>query len=240
MGAIDERYDDPAEAVRGADLVILCAPVGRLASLLSEISPALVDGALVTDVGSTKRAVVEAAERSLPSFVHFVGSHPMAGSEKRGVQFARADLFDQAVCILTPTHRTAAMALAAVESFWRSLGMRTTQLNPVDHDRLLADVSHLPHAVAGALIAMQEDAAFDLCGKGFLDMTRIAGGDPGLWRDILVENRENVRGSLARFIANLHAFDRLLAAGTADEIEQWLRAAHVRREDMLGRRAASS
>lgn len=239
MGAIDERYDDPAEAVRCADLVILCTPVGRLASLLSEISPALAEGTLVTDVGSTKRAVVEAAERLLPSFVHFVGGHPMAGSEKRGVQFARADLFDQAVCILTPTHRTAAMALSAVETFWRSLGMRTTQLNPADHDLLLADVSHLPHAVAGALIAMQDDAAFNLCGKGFLDMTRIAGGDPGLWRDILLENRENVRRSLGRFITNLNAFDQLLASGTSEEIEQWLRAAHVRREEMLGRRAAS-
>ena len=237
LGAIDERYDDPAQAVRGADFVILCTPVGRLGSLLSEIAPALMDGAVVTDVGSTKRAVVQAAEESMPSGAHFVGSHPMAGSEKRGVEHARADLFEQAVCIVTPTGRTDHAAISHVESFWQTLGMRTTRLAPGDHDRLLADVSHLPHAVAGALVAMQEDGAFDLCGKGLLDMTRIAGGDPGLWRDILLENRENVRRSLGRLIAGLNAFDELLACGSADQVEQWLRAAQMRREEMLRRRA---
>jgi prephenate dehydrogenase len=239
MGAIDERYEDPAQAVRGADFVILCTPVGRLASLLAEIAPVLSPGTIVTDVGSTKRAVVEAAEQSLPPGVHFVGSHPMAGSEKRGVEFARADLFDRAVCITTPTPHTDPQALTNVESFWQTLGMRTTRLDPVEHDRLLADVSHLPHAVAGALVAMQDDAALGLCGKGFLDMTRIAGGDPGLWRDILLENRQNVRASLKRLEGHLNELDGLLEHGTPDQLEAWLRGAAERREGLLLRRADS-
>ena len=236
MGAIDEAYEDPAPAVRGADCVILCTPVGRLASLLQEIAPHLNQGTLVTDVGSTKRGVVSAAENALPSGVHFVGSHPMAGSEKRGVEFAKADLFDKAVCITTPTPRTDPQALAQVESFWQTLGMRTTRLSPDEHDRILADVSHLPHVLASALVEMQEDKAFGLCGKGFLDMTRIAGGDPGLWRDILLDNRQNVQQSLARLRASLDSFDRLLESGTAQQLEGWLRSAAQRREQMLQRR----
>src|SRR6185437_16261614 len=117
-----------------------------------------------------------------------VGSHPMAGSEKRGVEYARTDLFENATCILTPTPQTDAGALAAIERFWQSIGMRTVKLSPEDHDRHLADISHLPHAIAAALIAMQTDAALPLAGKGFLDATRIAGGDGALWRDILHDN----------------------------------------------------
>ena len=233
VGAIDEAHDEPGQAVRGADWVILCTPVGRLSSLLSQIAGDLTAGAVVTDVGSTKRAVVKAAEELLPSTVHFVGSHPMAGSERRGIEFARADLFDRAVCITTPTPRTEPAALAAVEAFWQTLGMRTTRLDPDEHDRLLADVSHLPHALAGALVSMQDDKAFALCGKGFLDMTRIAGGDPGLWRDILLENRENVRQSLARLIQTLGQLDGILETQDSDRLETWLRAAADRREKML-------
>jgi prephenate dehydrogenase len=111
--------------------------------------------------------------------------------------------------------------------------MRTTRLDPAEHDRLLADVSHLPHALAGALVSMQEDTAFSLCGRGFQDMTRIAGGDPGLWRDILLENRENVRDSLARLVERLQQLDGLLAAEDPASLEAWLRSAADRREKML-------
>lgn len=237
MGAIDEPYEDPAEAVRGADCVILCTPVGRLTALLQEIAPHLSAKAIITDVGSTKRAVVKAGEAALPAGVHFVGSHPMAGSEKRGIEYARADLFKNAVCITTPTPRTDPQALSQIESFWQTIGMRTVRLAPDEHDHILADVSHLPHVLAAALVAMQEDAAFSLCGKGFLDMTRIAGGDPGLWRDILLDNQQNVRQSLARLRDSLKAFDELLANGTDEQIEAWLRSAAERRERMLQRRS---
>jgi prephenate dehydrogenase len=233
IGAIDERYDSAAEAVRGADLIVVCTPVGVLREMLTQIAPALAGGAVVTDVGSTKRSVVETGERILPPGAHFIGSHPMAGSEKRGVEFARTDLFENATCILTPTQRTDQTALGEVETFWRLLGMRTTRLTPDQHDQLLAEVSHLPHAVAAALIAMQADDALPLAGKGFLDATRIAGGDGGLWRDILVDNADNVRAAVARLRGELDRLLGMLDVAKARELEAWLNAAASRRDALL-------
>lgn len=233
IGAIDEAYDTAAAAVHGADLVVLCTPVGLLAEMLRQIGPSLTPGAIVTDVGSTKRSVVRAAEEVLPQGVHFVGSHPMAGSERRGVDYARTDLFENSTCILTPTPRTDARALTAVDKFWRSLGMQTTELSPEDHDRHLANVSHLPHAVAAALVAMQTDAALPLAGKGFLDATRIAGGDGALWRDILHDNADHVRSSLKRLHEELSRLLSFLEPEKAGELEAWLNSAAARRETLL-------
>ena len=233
FGAIDEAYDNAAAAVRNAELIILCTPVGLLAEMLRQIGPVCQSGAIVTDVGSTKRSVVKAAEETLPKGVHFVGSHPMAGSEKRGVEYARTDLLQNATCILTPTPRTDTGALEAVEAFWQSLGMQTTRLSPEEHDRQLADVSHLPHALAAALIAMQSDSTLPLAGKGFLDATRIAGGDGGLWRDILQDNRDNLRASLERLQGQLNKLLGLLEPKQAAQLETWLNAAASRREQLL-------
>ena len=228
-GAIDEAAVTPADAVNGADLVILCTPVGTFPELLKNIGPSLADGAVVTDVGSTKASVVEAAEKFLPATARFVGSHPMAGSEKRGVEHARADLFGAALCILTPDGRTHPTALERVESFWQMLGMRTARISPAEHDRRLADVSHLPHAVAAALIGMQEEASLALAGKGFADATRIAAGDGGLWRDIFIDNRENVIASIERLRAQLDHFAGALRAGDGAAVKAWLDAAAGRR-----------
>jgi prephenate dehydrogenase len=233
IGAIDGAYDTAAEAVRGADLVVLCTPVGILSEMLRKIGLVLKPGAVVTDVGSTKRSVVRAAEASLAQRAHFVGSHPMAGSEKRGVEFARADLFENATCIVTPTGQTDPAALAEVEGFWRLLGMQVVRLTPEEHDRSLADVSHLPHAVAAALVAMQADGALPLAGKGFLDATRIAGGDGGLWRDILMDNADSMRAALGRLREELARVEQMLAAGHEKELEAWLNAAAARREALL-------
>jgi prephenate dehydrogenase len=233
IGAIDATAGSPGEAAAQADLVILCTPVGILSQMLEQIAPALKAGAIVTDVGSTKRSVVAVGERLVPKGRFFVGSHPMAGSEKRGVEYARADLFDNATCILTPTDRTDADALATVDKFWQSLGMQTTRLSPEDHDRHLADVSHLPHALAAALVTMQDGAALALCGKGFLDATRIAGGDGALWRDILQDNRDNMRASLARLAEQVDRLAKMLEPGKAKELEGWLNAAAARRETLL-------
>jgi prephenate dehydrogenase len=233
IGAIDEKATSAADAAAGSDLVILCTPVGLLGSMLQQVAPALKAGAIVTDVGSTKRSVVEAGERLVPKGGFFVGSHPMAGSEKRGVEYARPDLFENATCIITPTPRTDAHALATVDKFWQSLGMRTTRLTPEEHDRHLADVSHLPHALAAALVSMQDDAALALCGKGFLDATRIAGGDGALWRDILHDNRDNMRASLERLSEQLAHLTKLLEPEKAKEMEEWLNAAAKRREALL-------
>jgi prephenate dehydrogenase len=198
--------------VEGADLIVLCTPVGIFASILADMAEAVRGGAVVTDVGSTKRSVVELANKHLKGSIKFVGSHPMAGSEKRGVEFARADLFQNALCILTPG---------------------TCRMTPAEHDAALAEVSHLPHALAAALVGMQSERALELAGKGFLDTTRIAGGDGGLWRDIFLDNADNVRAALAKLRGMLDHFERLLASGRAEELRQWLDSAAGKRAAVL-------
>ena len=214
-------------------MVILCTPVGVFEGLIREMVNVLKSGAIVTDVGSTKRSVVAIAERELPAGVHFVGSHPMAGSEKRGVEFARADLFQNALCILTPTDKTDKAALDAVEGFWKALGMRTTKLSPPEHDQLLAEVSHLPHALAAALVTLQSEKALTLAGKGFLDATRIAGGDGALWRDILMDNRDNVLASIGNLRKHLGELEGLLNGEGREELAKWLDRAAARRAKLL-------
>lgn len=233
VGAIDEGYDDLRASVRGSDWVILCTPVGLFGEILTKISDVLAPGTIVTDVGSTKRSVVEQAAKALPKGVHFVGSHPMAGSEKRGIEFARADLFRGALCITTPTPATDAAALEKVEAFWKSIGMSIKRTSPADHDRWISDVSHLPHAVAAALVDMQEDPALALAGKGFLDTTRIAGGDAGLWRDIFIDNRDNLRVGIQRLQASLDRLTHMLDNNKSEEVRQWLDQAAARRQQLL-------
>ena len=228
-GMLDSASTDPAVAVREADLIVLCTPVGVFEGLLTHIATRCRAGAVVTDVGSTKQSVVSLAESILPRDVPFVGSHPMAGSEKRGVEFARADLFEKATCILTPTDRTDPRALQTIDGFWQSLGMRTVRLSPELHDRHLADVSHLPHAIAAALVAIQEDEALALAGRGFWDTTRIASGDAGLWRDIFLDNRKNLSAGLTRLKGEIDKLLVLLSEEKADELTQWLQASADKR-----------
>jgi len=235
MGAIDQAETDPAAAVADSDMVILCTPVGTFETILRQISASLPRRCLLTDVGSTKRSIVRLAGSILDKKANFVASHPIAGSDKRGVEFARADLFKNNLCIVTPTSTTPAAALKAIGSFWQMLGMRLAQLSPEEHDRLLADVSHLPHLLAAALVAMQDEPALQLCGQGFLDATRIAGGDGGLWRDILLDNADNLRGGMARFQAEISRVTNMLAAGEQDALRQWLTNAAQRRQKLMDR-----
>ncbi len=238
-GAIDEGYDDPARAVQGADLVILCTPVGVFGEMLRSIAP-VVANAVVTDVGSTKRTIVKLAEEILPVPGRFVGSHPMAGSEKRGVEFARGDLCDNALCMLTPTDRTDPAALSDVEAFWGLLGMRTLRLTPEDHDQRMAEISHLPHALAAIIVQSAGAKSLELAGKGFLDLTRIAGGDGGLWHDILVDNRDNVREHLARVQAELGRFADLLGPSKGNELREFLDQAADKRARLGTRKGVQS
>ena len=233
VGAIDRSATSCNDAVRDADLVILCTPVGLFESVLVEAASGLADGVIVTDVGSTKRSVVDLARRILPKSARVVGSHPMAGSEKRGIEFARADLFQGAHCIITPTDQTDPSATEQVEGFWKLLGMRTTRMSPDIHDRLVCDVSHLPHAIAAALVAMQSEEALALAGKGFLDATRIAGGDGALWRDILHDNRDYLVSSLDRLRGTLDHLVRLLDPSRREELAKWLDVAADRRAKLL-------
>jgi prephenate dehydrogenase len=236
IGAIDEAVTNPGASVDGSDLVILCTPVGTFEKLLAQIGKDLLPGAIVTDVGSTKRSIVRLAESLLPKGIRFVGSHPIAGSEKRGVEFSRADLFSNQLCLFTPTGKTDQDALQLIEQFWKSLGMRVQRLSPEDHDRLLADVSHLPHLLAAALVAMQEDAGLELSGKGFLDTTRIAGGDGGLWRDIFLDNADNLTAGIARLKSQLAGVEKMLDAKNAEALRDWLNTAAKRREQLLERK----
>jgi prephenate dehydrogenase len=233
-GAIDQFSTDPAEAVRDADLAVLCTPVGTFEDLLRRIGPALKPGTVVTDVGSTKRSICRLAEQILPAGIHFIGSHPMAGSEQRGIEAAKAKLYEGALCITTPTSRTDSSILRQVESFWQLLGMRVTRLTPEDHDRLLADVSHLPHALAAALVLMQSDQSLPIAGKGYSDTTRIAAGDAGLWRDIFIDNADNLRDSIHRFRQHLDRLEAMLEPAKARELTQWLNAAAMKRRGSGG------
>ena len=232
FGAIDRWTLDLREAVADADLVILCTPVGLFETMLKQLAPVLKPGTLVTDVGSTKRTVVRLARDLLPEANPFVGSHPMAGSEKRGVEYARADLFHNALCILTPTAGSPRSAVTGLEIFWRSLGMRIVRLSPEEHDAAVSDISHLPHLLAAALVSMQSRSAMPLAGKGFIDTTRIASGDARLWRDILLDNRDNVLTSLTRLQNEIATLKKLFTPTKGEALTAWLASAAQRRDDL--------
>lgn len=232
FGAIDRWSLDLGEAVADADLVILCTPVGLFETMLKQLAPVLKPGTLVTDVGSTKRSVVRLAQDLLPDANPFVGSHPMAGSEKRGVEYARADLFHNALCILTPTAGSPRSIVTGLEVFWKSLGMRIIRLSPEEHDAAVADISHLPHLLAAALVSMQSRSAMPLAGNGFIDTTRIASGDARLWRDILLDNRDNVLTSLTRLQNEIATLKKLITPTKGEALTAWLASAARRRDDL--------
>jgi prephenate dehydrogenase len=232
FGAIDRWTLDLGEAVADADLVILCTPVGLFEAMFKQLSGVLKSGTVVTDVGSTKRSVVRLAQSILPDCNPFVGSHPMAGSEKRGVEYARADLFHNALCILTPTASSPRAVVTGLEGFWKSLGMRTIRLSPEEHDAAVSDISHLPHVLAAALVAMQSRSALPLVGKGFMDTTRIASGDASLWRDIVLDNRDNILASLGRLQKELATLRKLLTPAKSEALTAWLGSAAGRRDEL--------
>jgi prephenate dehydrogenase len=236
FSAIDRYTLDLGEAVADADLVILCTPISLFEPLITKLAPMLRPGTLVTDVGSTKRTVVNLAAKLLPEKVSFVGSHPMAGSEKRGVEYARADLFTNALCIVTPTASTPPEATRTIDHFWKTLGMRTIRLSPEEHDAAVADISHLPHILAAALVAMQAHSALPLAGKGFLDTTRIASGDAQLWRDILLDNKDNLTASLSRLEKQLASLRKLLTPAKSEALIAWLSHAAARRDQLVQQR----
>lgn len=232
-GVLDRWAPDIQEAVADADLVILCTPVGLFSDLLEQMRPAIAKGTVITDVGSTKRTVVSAAARILPDTCSFVGSHPMAGSEKTGVEYARADLFLGSTCIVTPTATSQAADVRAVEQMWEMLQMNVVRLSPEEHDAAVSDISHLPHVLAAALVSMQSRSAMPLAGKGFLDTTRVASGDTAMWRDILVDNRDNVKASLDRLQREISTLRRLLAPSKSEALAQWLASAAGRRDALV-------
>ena len=222
-GVVDRISTHLEEGVAGSDFCLLATPVATLTALLPAVWPALPDDAVLTDVGSTKAAIVSAAEalaRTRP--LAFVGSHPMAGSEKSGYGVSRRDLFHRATVIITPTERTDSHAVKRVSAFWEAMGGRLVTLDPVTHDRATAAISHLPHLVADALVdavVRMDPRFFEVAGRGFKDTTRIAASDARVWREIFQENRVGLAEALGAFRAALDELDRLLAAGDVTEIE---------------------
>jgi prephenate dehydrogenase len=229
-GAADAVSLDPAAGVRGSDLVVLATPVGRFSEILSRAAPALAPGAVVIDVGSTKVRVVAQMEERVPPACACVGCHPIAGSEQQGVAAARTDLFRGAVCVITPSRRSTPEAVKRVAQTWQALGMTVRTLSPQEHDRLLAEASHLPHVVAAALVQAVSGEAEPLVGLGWADTTRIAGSDAALWRDILMSNAAQVAAAIERFQGTLAAFRAALGQRDAAAVEALLAESKARRD----------
>ncbi len=233
IGAIDEGFLGLQDAVREAEVVVFCTPVDQIARQILEAAPACPAGALLTDVGSTKAAIVREVEGRLPPGVQFVGSHPLAGSEKRGPGHAHARLFERRLTVITPTPRTDGAALERTRAFWEAFGSRVCVLSPEDHDRALALTSHLPHLAAAALAGILPPEVYELTATGFRDTTRIAAGDPELWTAIFAQNRQAVLAALGVLETRLAEFRRALEAGDDAEVDRLLTQAKKVR-DALG------
>jgi prephenate dehydrogenase len=235
-GVTDFATTDLLAAVSDADLIVLCTPLAQMKSLVRQMLPALKRGAIVTDVGSVKASVVTDVETLIHrAGAHFVGSHPMAGGEKQGVLAARADLFENAVCVVTPTRKTNATALRIVESLWRDVGARLLRTTPAAHDEFVSRSSHLPHLLAATLANLVLDPKLPkeqavLCATGFRDTTRIASGSPEMWRDIALTNRKYLGRTVARFVADLEKFQAALKRGDARAIAKYFETAKQRRD----------
>ena len=206
LGAIDHGTLRIDRGVAGAELTVFCTPVDLIARQAAEVAPHCPAGSILTDSGSTKLRIVQQLEDTLPERVCFVGSHPLAGSEKRGVEEARPDLFEGRVCVVTQTQRTPARPLKLVQRFWRSLGARVVTMSPELHDRALAYTSHLPHLAAAALAVVLPERYNEVVATGFRDTTRIAASDPRLWSAIFLENAGPLLEALAGYDQTLAEF----------------------------------
>jgi len=235
-GAVDRATMSLRSAVSGADLVVLCTPLGQMPALLEEMIPFLEPGAIVTDVGSVKASLLKKLEPLMKgSKAHFVGSHPMAGSEKTGVRAARPDLYAGAVTVVTPTTRSDAGAVAAVEDLWQSVGSRVLKLDPELHDELVSRSSHLPYFVAACVANLvldprAPDAQAGLCASGFRDCTRVASGSPEMWTDIGLGNHRHIDSALARLVRELQGLRKMLKRPDSAGIRSLLESAKSRRD----------
>jgi len=233
LGVVAETAASLEAAAAHADLVVLATPIFTFERYFADLSGIVPPGCIVTDVGSTKALPHLWAEQRLAGHARYVGSHPVAGSEQRGVEFARDDLFDQARCILTTTPTTDREALKALKAFWSSLGCAIRVMSPVEHDRIFANISHLPHVIAAGLVNASEEGEMLFAGKGFLDSTRIASGPAGVWTDVLLANRQNIAEGIDRAIAELSKLRAAIGHGRREQIEQLLEAARRKRATLV-------
>ncbi len=244
--AIADRVEpSPAEAVRGADCVMLCAPVGAYAGIAAAIAPHLAPGAILTDVGSTKMSVIRDVGPHIPAGVHFVPAHPLAGTEHSGPDAGFTELFDGRWTLLTPPPGTEPAAVDAVAELWRRCGAMTRIMDPAHHDRVLAIVSHLPHLLAFTICGTADDLAdetrdevLNFAASGFRDFTRIAASDPTMWRDVFLNNREALLEMLARFTEDAQAMARAIRWGDGDYITDKVTRGRKIRRSLIERKQA--
>ena len=228
--AIDKAFYDIKKAVEHADLVVMATPVNSIVSLLPTVARHLKRGCIVTDVGSTKAAIVETAEKNFPSSSFFVGSHPLAGSEKKGAEFASAELFTNSLCIMTPNERTNRFAEERVRAFWGRLGAVVKTLSPIEHDKILAYISHLPHLLAYALIGIVPEAYLPYAAQGLKDTTRIASSSVHVWNDICMMNSKNVIHSLDELVKTLSLIRKYIIARDEQNLIETFKKAKGKRD----------
>jgi len=233
VGAGTHTTIDLGKGVSEADLVVVCTPPGDIVEHVRQAAAHCPEATLITDVAGVKHSIVSALDAGLARGCRFLGSHPLAGGEKSGPATASADLFEGRVAILTPTKNTRAEDYDLIEAFWQSLGSVVVKMTPEEHDAALAVTSHLPHAAAAALAATVPETYFRLGGPGLLDSTRVAAGDPVLWRQIFSLNRDNLLTALERFGTKLSALHAALRDGDQEAVERLLVQAKKSR-DALG------
>jgi cyclohexadieny/prephenate dehydrogenase len=226
LGLVDSIHESAADLARGCDLVVVCVPVGAYAEVAAEFGPALSPGAIVTDVGSVKQAVIRDIGPNLPEGVHFVPGHPVAGTEHSGPESGFAELFVNRWCILTPPPGCDEAAVTKVAALWRRCGSQVEIMEPAHHDVVLAITSHLPHLIAYTIVGTATDLegttqkeVIKFSAGGFRDFTRIAASDPVMWRDVFLNNREAVLEMLGRFNEDLTALQRAIRWGEGDKLE---------------------
>lgn len=222
-GCLDVASTELGMATRDSQLVVVATPLSSFPTILKELARNIHKAAVVTDVGSTKQEVCATARRLLPVPSRFIGSHPMAGSEQHGPDAADADLFKNKPCIITPEPDADPAALRLVEGLWTALEMRLIRMSPAQHDRRVAGISHLPHAISVLLVELAvSTGGLDLASTGFRDTTRLASGDPAIWQDVFTTNREALTETIDAFAARLAKFRELLASRDHQGLLKWL------------------
>jgi cyclohexadieny/prephenate dehydrogenase len=237
IGFCHSMHEDPLEAARDADLVVLCTPVGVFGDVARTIAPALKPGAILTDVGSVKTAVVRDVGPHVPDGVHFIPGHPIAGTEHSGPDAGFAELFDGRWCVLTPLPGADEAAVERLKTFWKGCGSRVEVMDPKHHDLVLAITSHVPHLIAYNIVGTASDLeqvtqseVIKFSAGGFRDFTRIAASDPTMWRDVFLNNREAVLEILGRFSEDLSRLQRAIRWGESDMLfDLFTRTRAVRR-----------
>jgi len=234
LGVADAVFDDPADAVKDADLVVLCVPVLTIPELAKSCRAGLRPGMILTDVGSTKACLNKLMSEALTGTgVEFIGSHPICGSEQQGIEAGNADLYEGSVTVVTPPPLADESAVETVSNLWKSAGSSVVVMDAEKHDLILAATSHLPHVAAAALaLSIGDNGLF--CGSGFRDTTRIADGSPKVWSDIVRTNAPALKSALKIYRENLDALSALIEEGDGEKLANWFAAARDKRKELLG------